>query len=443
MEMRTSVAATATAQTRSGKPGVRPVPAWAYMSLVALVLRLGMMLWLQGYDFQTGHNHFAFGMETGSIAGSIARGEGFSSPFGVPTGSTAWISPIFPYLLAGIFKIFGLYSTASAIVILSINCLFSSLTCIPLYFLGKQTVGERLARWAGWIWAVFPYFMIWPAIWVWDTSLSALLMTSLVLYTLWLGRSSRVRDWVGYGVAWGFAALANPALLGALPVCGIWAAWKRFRTKTRWLMPVVISAVTFWLVLSPWLIRNRVVFGEWVFLRSNFGFEFSLGNYHLSNGLGWGGHHPSRNALVMERYRNLGEIEFVRQTTAEAKQFVRDYPGEFLGLTWYRFRSFWDGEMLAYMRPDDRGYWPAWLYAMFSILALFGVWQAWRKKMPGIGVLAGTIILYPLPYYLAYPMPRYRYAIEPIMLLLCAVAACGMAERCGGAKSATNFSKRK
>ncbi len=50
---------------------------------------------------------------------------------------TAWFAPVYPYLLAGIFKLFGVYTLASAWVAIGLNCLFSALTCIPVYFIGR------------------------------------------------------------------------------------------------------------------------------------------------------------------------------------------------------------------------------------------------------------------------------------------------------------------
>src|SRR5882672_5664831 len=49
-----------------------------------------------------------FGLELVRVARAIAAGEGFSSPLhDMDTGPTAWFTPIYPYLLAGIFKLWG------------------------------------------------------------------------------------------------------------------------------------------------------------------------------------------------------------------------------------------------------------------------------------------------------------------------------------------------
>jgi len=46
-----------------------------------------------------------------------------------------------------------------------------------------------------------------------------------------------------------------------------------------------MSAALFAAMIAPWLIRNEMVFGHFVFLKGNYWFEFHLGNYHYSNGM--------------------------------------------------------------------------------------------------------------------------------------------------------------
>ena len=83
--------------------------------------------------------------EAGRIARSIAQGEGFSNPFFGKIGPRAWLALVFPYLPAGIFKAFGVYSKASAIAALALDCLFSALTSIPVYFIARKNFGAAAA----------------------------------------------------------------------------------------------------------------------------------------------------------------------------------------------------------------------------------------------------------------------------------------------------------
>src|SRR6516165_314296 len=72
-------------------------------------------------------NRYVIGYETGSIAASLAAGHGYSSPLYVSSGPTAWITPVYPLVLAGIFEIFGIYTLNASIVIRCFNILCSGL----------------------------------------------------------------------------------------------------------------------------------------------------------------------------------------------------------------------------------------------------------------------------------------------------------------------------
>jgi hypothetical protein len=96
-------------------------PLWTrpwFVFLVALGLRLAVVPFLVGDRLDPARDHWRFGWETGRIARSLASGHGFGSPFFGWTGPTAWMGPIYPAMVAGVFKIFGIYTAASAWIIL-------------------------------------------------------------------------------------------------------------------------------------------------------------------------------------------------------------------------------------------------------------------------------------------------------------------------------------
>jgi hypothetical protein len=68
--------------------------------------------------------NFSFGWEMGRIGRSLAQGQGFSNPFSATTGPTAWEPPLYPFLIAGVFQLFGIYTHASAIVLLASTAYF-------------------------------------------------------------------------------------------------------------------------------------------------------------------------------------------------------------------------------------------------------------------------------------------------------------------------------
>ena len=168
-------------------------------------------------------------------------------------------------------------------------------------------------------------------------------------------------------------------------------------------------------MISPWAIRNMLVFGHPVFLRSNFWFEFHLGNYHYSNGMGYLGFHPGANPWQLRKYAELGEQGYVQSAKTEALNFVRQYPREFIDLTLHRTLWFWDGTPLLYQGQE---WWRPWKFWPLSVTAWLGMIFILTRQ-PRVWVLyAACLMVYPLPYYFIYPIAKYRYAIEPEMLLL-------------------------
>ncbi len=387
------------------------------MILTAFGLRMLFIFIWHTYRFPEAPYHFGFGFETGSIAGAIARGEGFSSPFGVPnTGPTAWIAPLFPYLVAGVFKIFGLFSTPSAIVLLSLNSAFAAFTCLPIFRIADQVFGRTVAIIAGWTWAVTPFFFRWAITWVWDTALSALLVALAVWIVLEFEQLTW-RRWIGFGVLGGISALVNPSLLTLFPVLALWAVWKQRQLGTPAYSQFVIAMVLIVVVISPWIIRNRIVFGKWIFLRSNAGFEFCLGNFGNAPGVPWKWGHPTGNIGMFNQYYRMGEIGFVEYKQRLAVQWVNAHRADFVRTTFQRIADFWDGGELRYERNNP---WRQWMVSLTSLPALVGVIFALLRRFRFAELLLIVILVYPLPYYITLTTPRFRHPIEPLLVILIA-----------------------
>src|SRR5581483_11414968 len=128
----------------------------------------------------------------------IATGHGFSSPFRVDTGPTAWTTPIYPLLLGGTMRVFGPYTFASYVAAVLVNICFSTLVCIPLYFAAKRIGGRKLAAIAAWLWAVFPNAILLTYESLWETSLSALMGATILWATLRGMELRRPRPWYAY-----------------------------------------------------------------------------------------------------------------------------------------------------------------------------------------------------------------------------------------------------
>ena len=387
-----------------------------WMVAIAFLLRFAAIILLHTYRFRTTESHFEFGYEMGRVAQALASGHGFSNPFQIPTGPTAWEPPLYPYLAAAIFRVFGIYSHASAFVLLTINSIFSALTCIPIFLIAKRTFGEKVALWSAWSWAVLPFVMYWSTKWVWETSFSALLLATLFLITLKLDAAPNWRLWLIFGALWGIAALDNPALLSFMPIAFLWICLRR-RTP-RILAPRALAALlVFGAITAPWLLRNYNTFGKFIFIRDNLGAELRLGNGPDANGTWMWYLHPTQNVLEMRKFQRLGEIAYIAQRRQEAVNFILHNPGRFAVLSLKRFIYYWSGlprsSEIPALAPLKNS-----LFLASSVLAFWGLGLALRRRVPAASLFFLLLLFYPAVYYVVFPHPRYRHPIEPEMLIL-------------------------
>ena len=377
----------------------------------AFVLRIVCMLWWKSYNFPTGEPY----NEVGRLIQRLATGHGFTSPYGDETGYTAAFPPVYPFVGSLIYRLFGSYSSACRIALLSMNCVFGAGNAVLIHKLGIRTLGRRTALLAAWCWALFPVFFRWDITWIWEFSLSAALLTWMFLLTMKLAENPATKRWIGFGAAWGLTALVNPALVSLLPFSGLYAVFHNARVNKRWLRNAAIASLLFFAVLAPWLVRNYVIFHRFIFVRDNFWLEFQLGNFHGSTGLGFGGLHPTGNPRLLKLFHDLGELGYMDDRKQAAKTFLHNDPKEFRELTLKRILWFWDGTSVLYQAFE---WWKPWEVWWLSVVSLLGMLFVLTRRPPGWVLFLGTVLVYPLPYYVTYANPKYRHAVEPELALL-------------------------
>jgi 4-amino-4-deoxy-L-arabinose transferase-like glycosyltransferase len=353
----------------------------------------------------------------GCLGKSIAEGRGFSDPFCVGTGPSAWEPPLYPYLIGGVFKIFGTYSYASAWVLLTVNSLFSAVTCIPIYLIARRTLGEVEARWSTWAWALFPYVWYWSIHWVWDTTISPFLLALIFLIAVQLQDREGAGAWVWFGALWGVVALTNPSTISFLPVSGFWAWYRRHKAGRKSIAGVAVASLIFCAIVGPWLVRNHTVFGKWVFIRNDFGQQFALGNGEAARGYSMVYQQPNLNGRELERFKQLGELAYATARKDEAVEFIRANPARWVILTFEKFFYYWGGipkaaDNLAVTILKMS------LFLASSLLAWWGAIRAVRRRRPGGWLYLLLLLVYPAIYYIVYPHARYRHPIEPEIMIL-------------------------
>lgn len=378
-----------------------------------------------------------FTFEPGNIAASIARGQGFSSPLRVPTGPTAWMTPVYPLLLATVFRYLGTYTFRSFVAAVLLNILFAVLTCVPIYYAGERVGGAGLGAGAAWLWAIFPNAILLPFESMWDACLSALLAATILWATLALAESRRARDWCAYGLLWGLTLMTNPTLASLLPFLLAWLAYRAYhayREVLPWLLNPSLALGVAILCCVPWTMRNYDVFHTIVPLRSTLGLELSVGNNAQSTDAQTHLVHPLNNADERAKYVAMGEIAYTRQKQHEAIAYIESHPRRVANLWAHRFIAFWTGGSPHPFRDFEQIHSRWFRYVLiFDICAGIGavvgiILLVWRRSMFAFP-LAVFPLVFPCVYYVSVALPRYRLPIDPVVLVLTAIALSGAMSR--------------
>lgn len=410
------------------------------MFWVGFLIRVLYITIVHTYRIRPEEDHLQFGWEMGRIARALATGFGYADPFTGHSGPTAWSPPLYPLLIAGVFKIFGVYTAPSAWVLLVINSIFSAATSSVIYEIaarcfGPTGRGRKIALWSGWLWALYPAAMQFAVRWIWDMCITAFLFSKIIVIALrvrGIGERPTATEpapqtqnparWVAFGLLSGLVVLLNSTLLLFLPVCGLWMLVGALKAKAPIAPTLLRSALACVLVLAclaPWMIRNYTVFHAFIPMRGNLGAELHQSILEEHQGFPWGATIPICEVCpVFLQYKQMGEAAYVRREGEFAKQEIGAHKLRFAEYSLKRFYFFW----VSVPKPAEKGILIESIreanYFFLSLASLLGLALALKQHIPGAVLFAWAFALVPITYYFITVQARFRHPLEPIMTIL-------------------------
>jgi 4-amino-4-deoxy-L-arabinose transferase-like glycosyltransferase len=256
---------------------------------------------------------------------------------------------------------------------------------------------------------------------VWETTLTTLLLSLIVLLALWLKPASSPWVQLGFGCFCGLAVLSNPVVVIVVPFLLVWPAIRCWPGTREFLLPVGAAILGVLLILTPWFARNVYVFHHFVPFRTNLGLELQIGNNPKADGAQVLELHPAHNVGEWEKYRLMGELAYMAQKKSEALQFISTHPSKFVIVTMQRIALWWsEGPAISggagLLKTESIEEFIG--YGVMSVLATLGLvfWICSGKG--GAFLLAIVLLLYPLPYYVTLVHFRYRHPLEPFLVIL-------------------------
>jgi 4-amino-4-deoxy-L-arabinose transferase-like glycosyltransferase len=256
------------------------------LSVLAFAARAGLVLHLHAWRSPNA-------MEHRSIAQSLVAGKGFSFSDWGNFGPTSVQSPPFPFLLAGMYEIFGADTPTDGsltdanvayFAIMMINALAGAalvwLTYSMARTLGGSTLTALLAAAAVSIWPS----QVYAARAVQAISLiTASLAATIILFHRAM-QTGRLAPWIGYSIVATFATLTEPVFLPALAISGgLTLIWRTLPTTAR-LRNAAVLLVAVLTIIGPWTLRNRIVHGHWVPIKSSMWVNVWKGNNEFATG---------------------------------------------------------------------------------------------------------------------------------------------------------------
>jgi hypothetical protein len=356
-----------------------------------------------------------------SIARALSQGQGFANPFGDRVGPTAWVAPAYPTIMAGLLWLGGGNHDVLTAGLLCFHVPVLIGTGILVLALVRQTT----QLW----WTVVAAMLFFLATlyhfryWFQSTDDPWLIMLTLDLLLAgfcWLRPLDGWPRAAAWGLVGGLCALASP-IVGF--VWGIGSLVLAVRQR-RW-RPFAVAILSAGLTLAPWAIRNYLVFGRLIPVKSNLAFELYQSQCLQRDGLLRNFHsHPyGRFGPEGRAYRQLGETAFLDRKWEQFQEAVRAHPIGFLN----RLSSRVLGATLWYVpfsRADEAAQpWLLWTKRLthplpfLAMLLLVATSMHKPLSRPQWAVI-GVYVLYLLPYVASSYYERYAVPLLAVKVLL-------------------------
>lgn len=391
---------------------------------VALALRVAFVIAVErpSFGFNDAFFYHSFGK-------SLAEGRGYVRIDGTPTAQ--W-PPGWGFVLSLLYRITGAKPLAGELL----NAFFGALTVPLLFVVARRAFGRAEAAVAAGCLALLPGPVLWT-----DVLFSETFYTFVVVAFFALLAVLPARWWgvVLLGVAVGLAALVRgEGMFLALPAL---AYWYRQMGLRAWFARAAALAVLLALTIAPWTIRNAVRLDAFAPISSNVGATL------------WAGHNPSAygGPTYYTDYERFGDDTIRRETKSarylrgEALDYMVHHPVRELQLIPLKLvhMNRGDSEVLELVNsaaPGDEpplsgveevrlevlanvGYYGLLTFTVASVALLRR--RLWRQPLSRAALVAliTALVLYGFFYFGSY---RYRFPMEPLMILVAAPLVTGV-----------------
>jgi 4-amino-4-deoxy-L-arabinose transferase-like glycosyltransferase len=389
---------------------LHPASAAAAAVLVRAALALGWGTFWKPGIFETEH-----------MVRNWFSGRGYVYPF-LGNDYRSYHSAL-PYdlLYAGVYGLSGGLPVANLVV----QWLCAALLCVVVWHIGMRLGGPVVAGLAAWLAAVHPGLVAYDATQLTQFSFDATLVATAVLaFVRWAERPSPGRA-AAAALLTGLLMHERGTMGLFFPVAVLWVKSVSRMEWGRWVRQVGLYGTVVVLLLLPWMVRNTLVHGRFVFMSTTWialwqgNNEASTGTEFTKDGRFMKWVHPPE---LSRRVEGQGELEQMAAFREAALTFIVTQTARAAGLYVRKLGFFW------WRSPHTGAWYPAWWlgayqawYLVFAAVAVLGLVTLARGE-PGPWAIARLIVwlgvCFSAGQAVFYIGGRHRWTIEPLLGLL-------------------------
>jgi len=341
-------------------------------------------------------------------------------------------SPFYAYFLAALYRVFGDGPWAPRLA----QILLGSLTPVLAYGIGTRLFNRRVAWIGALLVALYAPLVLEEVTLSKTTPLIAVAVGGVAAY-LRYGPGAHPGGLAVAGILTGLAVVGIAQWLLPFVVLAAWLPWLAAGASER--RPVAVAAFVgaALLVISPVVVWNSVHSGGLILTSGGSGLNLYEGNNERATGLASSPpglrdipefeEEDSKRLAEEAVGRPLSPAKVERYWSSRAWAYIRDHPGDWLGLLRRKLTVLWN----SYEVPDNYHF--AFMREHFLTILMGGVTLGvvgplaivgtllpfWRRR--GLVAFTGVWLAYMLTPLLYYVRGRYRLPLVPFLALLAGV----------------------
>ena len=346
-------------------------------------------------------------------------------------------APLYPYLLAVIYKLFGVNYYWPRII----QFVLGSLSCVLIYLITKKVFNRTIGIIAAIIAVFYGTFIYFEGELLLD-SLTVFLNLCLLLWLIKTREEPKNWKWLVAGIIVGLSAITRPNILVFAGFILIWflTIFKKNERFKNFTFASLSFCMGIGLIVFPITLRNYLVGKDLELIAYQGGVNFYIGNNPQSNG--WTAIVPGMmgnwcdaiQQIKDDEGRDLMPSEMSLYWYKKGLYFVKNEPVKWLGLMLRKFVLFWGGieisnnqDIYFFGRKFSslmrillwRNWGLSFSFGIFGPLAILGLVLSitnWRKLL----LLYGYTFAYMISIIMFFVCSRYRIPSIAVLIIFSA-----------------------